>query len=312
MNPWNPMLALMMLPALGACAQPPLPPKVPADVAAPATDAAPAETPPPHQTFTLDSRHTGEKRVINVYLPPDYATNAQGARYPTLYMPDGGVKEDFPHLANALDAGIRAGKVRPMLLVGIENTERRRDMTGPTTVASDREIAPRVGGSAAFRAFIADELVPAVEARYRVDASRGIIGESAAGLFIVETLFVQPGLFDTHIALSPSLWWNDSQLVKDAPARLAAGPAPSGRLFLASADEDNIVPQVAALAAVLGTDAPEGLYWTVTPRPDLRHDNIYRTMAPQLLVDYYGAVAAQDAAGASPVKREGEPTVESK
>lgn len=304
MKPWNPMLALMMLPALGACAQD--------SVQAIAPAHAPADAPPPHQTFTLDSRHTGEKRVINVYLPPDYATPGLDARYPTLYMPDGGLKEDFPHIANALDAGIRAGTVRPMLLVGIENTERRRDMTGPTTVASDRKIAPRVGGSAAFRAFIADELIPAVEARYRVDASRGIIGESAAGLFIVETLFVQPGLFDTHIALSPSLWWNDSQLVKDAPARLAAEPALRGRLFLASADEDNIVPQVAALAAALATDAPEGLYWTVKPRPDLRHDNIYRTMAPQLLVDYYGAVTAQDAAGAAPVKREGEPTVETK
>lgn len=269
----------------------------------------PVERTPAHETFTLASRHTGETRVINVYLPPGYAPEGQGAAYPTLYMPDGGVKEDFPHLANALDEGIRAGAVRPMLLVGIENTQRRRDMTGPTDQASDRDIAPQVGGSAAFRAFIAQELIPAIQARYRVDASRGIIGESLAGLFIVETLFAQPGLFDTHIALSPSLWWNDAQLVSDARARLATDPKPRGRLFLASADEDNIVPHVAALAAVLATDAPEGLYWTVRPRPDLRHDTLYRTLAPQLLVDYYGAVTAQDAP-AGPVRRDGEPTVE--
>lgn len=294
MKTWLCMVGLV-LPTLVGCAQ----------------AHAPVDVAPPHETFTLASRHTQETRTINVYLPPGYAARGQGGRYPTLYMPDGGVKEDFPHLANALDAAIRAGTVRPLLLVGIENTERRRDMTGPTAVASDRAIAPRVGGSAAFRAFIAEELIPAVESRYRVDASRGIIGESAAGLFIVETLFVQPGLFDTHIALSPSLWWNDARLVRDARARLAAAPAPRGRLFIASANEANIVPHVAALAAVLATDAPEGLYWTVKPRPDLRHGNIYRSMAPQLLVDYYGAVTAQDAAVASPVRREGEPTVES-
>jgi predicted alpha/beta superfamily hydrolase len=268
----------------------------------------PVEQAPAHETFTLASRHTNETRVVNVYLPPGYAPEGQGA-YPTLYMPDGGLKEDFPHLATALDAGIRAGQVRPMLLVGIENTERRRDMTGPTQVASDRDIAPRVGGSAAFRAFIAEELIPAIEARYRVDESRGIIGESAAGLFIVETLFLQPGLFDTHIAFSPSLWWNDARLVRDARARMAAEPKLRGRLFLASADEENIVPHVAALAEVLASAAPEGLYWTVRPRPDLRHDNIYRTLAPELLAGYYGAVTAQDAA-AGPVRREGEPTVE--
>lgn len=294
MKPWRCIVGLV-LPVLVGCAQ----------------AHAPVDRAPPHETFTVASRHTHETRTINVYLPPGYAPQGQGG-YPTLYMPDGGLAEDFPHLASALDAGIRAGTVRPMLLVGIENTERRRDMTGPTTVASDRDIAPRVGGSAAFRAFIADELIPAVASRYRVDASRGIIGESAAGLFIVETLFVQPGLFDTHIALSPSLWWNNAALVKGARARMAAEPALRGRLFLASANEDNIVPHVAALAEVLATDAPAGLYWTVKPRPDLRHDNIYRSMAPQLLVDYYGAVSAQDAAVASPVKREGEPTVESK
>lgn len=293
MKPWRGWFGLV-LPALVGCAQAHVPP----------------ETAPPHDTFTLESRHTGEPRVINVYLPPGYAPKGPGGGYPTLYMPDGGMKEDFPHLATALDAGIRAGTVRPMLLVGIENTERRRDLTGPTEVASDRDIAPHVGGSAAFRAFIADELIPAIEARYRVDASRGIIGESAAGLFIVETLFLQPGLFDTHIALSPSLWWNDARLVKDARARMAAEPRLRGRLFLASADEDNIVPHVTALAEVLATDAPEGLFWTVRPRPDLRHDNVFRAMAPQLLVDYYGAVTAQDAGVTGPVRRDGQPTVE--
>lgn len=294
MKAWRCIVGLV-LPALVGCAQ----------------AYAAVDRTPPHETFILASRHTHETRTINVYLPPGYAPEGQGGGYPTLYMPDGGLNEDFPHLANALDAGIRAGNVRPMLLVGIENTERRRDMTGPTTVASDREIAPRVGGSAAFRAFIAEELIPAVESRYRVDASRGIIGESAAGLFIVETLFVQPGLFDTHIALSPSLWWNDSKLVRDARARMAVAPSLRGRLFIASADEDTIVPHVAALAAALATNAPVGLYWTVNPRPDLRHDNIYRSMAPQLLVDYYGAVTAQDAAVAAPVTREGEPKAES-
>lgn len=277
MTLWK-LAAGVLLPTLGACVQ--------AQV--------PAEVPPPHDTFTVASRHLHETRRVNVYLPPGYGPEGQGGAYPTLYLPDGGVKQDFPYLANALDRAIRAGTVRPMLLVGIESTERGRDMTGPTTVASDSGIAPRVGGSAAFRAFIADELIPAIESRYRVDPSRGIMGESLAGLFVVETLFVQPGLFDTHLALSPSLWWNGASLVQGAKARLAAGPALRGRLFMASAGEDNSVPHVAALAARLATDAPEGLYWTVTPRPDLRHDTLYRTLAPQLLVDYYPAVTAQD------------------
>ena len=50
--------------------------------------------------------------------------------------------------------------MRPFILVGIENTQRRRDLTGSTTNAEDRKIAPRVGGSAAFRQFICEKLMP--------------------------------------------------------------------------------------------------------------------------------------------------------
>lgn len=275
MRLWT-LLAALLMPAMGACSPPA------------------AEAPPPHETFRLPSRHLHESRVVNVYLPPGYSPRTRGG-YPTLYLLDGGVKEDFPHVARALDAAIRAGQVRPLLLVGIENTQRRRDLTGPTRVASDRAIAPRVGGSAAFRAFIARELIPAIESRYSVDVSRGIIGESLAGLFVVETLFEQPALFDTYLALSPSLWWNDAALAKRAKARMGAEPALRGRLFVASANEDNIAPHVATLQRALRSKAPQGLYWTVKARPDLDHANIYRTLVPQLLVDYYGAVAAQDA-----------------
>ena len=49
---------------------------------------------------------------------------------------------------------------REMLVVGIENTERRRDLTGPTREARDLAIAPRVGGSAAFRGFLREALMP--------------------------------------------------------------------------------------------------------------------------------------------------------
>lgn len=245
-----------------------------------------AESMPPHQTFTLESRGLKETRRINVYLPPGH--DAEGsARFPVLYMPDGGVEEDFPHVATTIDTAIRAGEMRPLILVGIENTERRRDMTGPTKVAEDRKIAPRVGGSAAFRAFISGELMPEVRRRYRTTEETGIIGESLAGLFIVETFFLQPKLFDTYIALSPSLWWNDKELVRKAGERLKARADLRNTLYLSSADEDEIVAAAARLAETLRAKAPAGLKWQYEPRPDLRHDNIYRASSPQVLRKWF-------------------------
>ncbi|HEU4558067.1 MAG TPA: alpha/beta hydrolase-fold protein [Longimicrobium sp.] len=235
----------------------------------------------PHDTFTIQSAAVGEVRRINVYTPPGYAAGA--TRFPVLYMPDGGVQEDFPHVVATVDAAIRAGEMRPVLVVGIENTERRRDMTGPTDIASDRTIAPRVGGSAAFRRFIASELIPEVRRRYRVTDETAIIGESLAGLFIMETFLLQPDLFDTYIALSPSLWWNDEALVRAAPGHLRAHPAMRAALFLSSADEENIAPAAACLAEIFRADAPAGLRWEYRPRPDLQHGTIYRASAPQVL-----------------------------
>ncbi|HEX5720198.1 MAG TPA: alpha/beta hydrolase-fold protein [Thermoanaerobaculia bacterium] len=240
---------------------------------------------PPHESFTVESKVLSETRRINVYLPPGHA--GEGAtRYPVLYMPDGGLREDFPHVAETVDAAIKAGEMRPMIVVGIENTERRRDVTGPTEVESDRKIAPRVGGSAAFRRFIQDELMPQVRLRYRVTDETAIIGESLAGLFIVETFFLQPELFDTYVALSPSLWWNGEELVRKAAERLKARPDLRKTLYLSSASDD-VGPVSERLAEALRAHAPAGLKWQHKPRPDLRHDNIYRSASPQVLRELF-------------------------
>src|SRR5690349_7669376 len=118
------------------------------------------------ETFTVNSRILSETRRINVYFPPGYQETA-GTRLPVLYMTDGGMAEDFLHVAGLVQVSVGNGTMRPFLLVGIENTQRRRDMTGPTENESDRKIAVRVGGSAAFRTFIRTELMPAVKRRYR-------------------------------------------------------------------------------------------------------------------------------------------------
>ena len=188
------------------------------------------------QTFTLPSRVLGETRRINVYLPPQYLDSAR-LRLPVLYMPDGGLAEDFLHVAGLLQVSIGNGTMRPFILVGIENTARRRDLTGPTTNAEDQKIAPKVGGSAAFRRFLREELLPQVRQRYRTTAETALVGESLAGLFVVETLLLEPSLFSTYIAFDPSLWWNNGQLVQQASKILQAPGRPPRTVYLATSSQ---------------------------------------------------------------------------
>ncbi|APR85601.1 putative esterase [Minicystis rosea] len=241
--------------------------------------APPPERVLPHQTLTLDSKVLSEARRINIYTPPGY-DEATNTRYPVLYMPDGGIEEDFPHVTNDIDTAIRAGEMRPVVVVGIANTERRRDMTGPTQVEEDKKIAPRVGGSAQFRAFLRDELMPVIGQRIRGNGETAIVGESLAGLFIVETFFQEPRLFGTYIALSPSLWWNDQALVRRAAERLRAQPGLTGTLYLATASDDDDEGAGKALATALRAAAPKSLSWSFEPRADVQHSTIYRAVSP--------------------------------
>jgi len=233
------------------------------------------------ETFTLQSKVLGETRRINVYLPAPYA-DSSGKRLPVLYMPDGGLAEDFLHVAGLVQVSVGNGTMRPMVLVGIENTQRRRDLTGPTEVASDRRVGRTVGGtggSAAFRTFIRSELIPEIERRYRTAAERALIGESLAGLFVVETFFLEPALFNTYIAIDPSLWWNDADLVKRASTRLRGGAGRGRTLYFASSSEKLIAPFTAELAKLLEKNAPRDLNWSYDPMPDETHGTIYHPAA---------------------------------
>jgi len=228
------------------------------------------------ETFTLDSKILRETRRINVYLPPGYQKSSE-TRLPVLYMPDGGLAEDFLHVAGLVQVSVGNGTMRPFLLVGIENTERRRDMTGPTESEGDKKIAPRVGGSESFRRFIRDELMPQVKARYRTTNETAIVGESLAGLFVVETFLLEPDLFDTYIAFDPSLWWNNQKLSGDAGGLLRARPRTGKTLYLASSADDTETTQ--RFADVLVKETPAGLRWHYEKMPDEKHSTIYHPAA---------------------------------
>ncbi|WP_234795165.1 alpha/beta hydrolase [Hymenobacter arizonensis] len=240
---------------------------------------APAEAMPLviGQTFTLQSKALGETRRLNVYLPDAYADSAT-VRLPVLYMPDGGIKEDFLHVAGLVQVLVGNGSMRPFILVGIENTQRRRDLTGPTTNEKDKKIAPRVGGSAAYRQFIREELMPEVKRRYRTTAESGIVGESLAGLFVVETLLLEPALFDNYLAFDPSLWWNNGQLVAKANVPLRTQSGQPRQVYLATSSQGDI-DATRQLAQILNSKTPRTTTCHYEPMPQETHATIYHPAA---------------------------------
>lgn len=229
------------------------------------------------ETFTLVSAALKETRRINVYLPAAYSETAT-TRLPVLYMPDGGIAEDFLHVAGLVQVLTGNGTMRPFILVGIENTERRRDLSGPTENPEDRKIAPRVGGSQAFRTFIRTELMPEVRKRYRTTDETAVVGESLAGLFVVETFLKDPDLFNTYIAFDPSLWWNNGGLVKGAAADLR-GTKERRTIYMAASSQGDVDSTVSRLAEILKTQGGPQVASTFVTYPNELHSTIYHPAA---------------------------------
>jgi predicted alpha/beta superfamily hydrolase len=189
------------------------------------------------------------------------------------------MKEDFLHVAGLVQVSVGTGTMRPFILVGIENTERRRDLTGPTTNEEDKKIAPRVGGAAAYRAFIRNELMPEVKQRYRTTDETAIVGESLAGLFVVETFLLEPTLFDTYLAFDPSVWWNNEDLTKQAATLLKTPITKPKSLYLATSSNGGISAPIVRLTKALGSKTVRNVTWHHQAMPLETHATIYHPAA---------------------------------
>ncbi len=237
---------------------------------------------PKHKTFTIKSKHVKESRVINVWTPPEYQLSNDSL--PVLYMPDGGIKEDFPHIANTLFALIKAKKIAPIILVGIENTKRQRDLTGPTEVEKDKEIAAETGKSADFRAFLLEELVPEINKTHRTTAQKGLIGESLAGLFVMETFLLKPDAFNFYISFDPSLWWNDHHYDKNVTKYLENFPDQKTAIWFASSSAEGMAKATHKIADALKAIPANKLIWKYADEPKEKHNTIFRATKEKAII----------------------------
>lgn len=161
------------------------------------------------------------------------------------------------------------GELPPLLVVGIayptengmlQGLLRTRDFT-PSKDASMAAMAgafpqpagaeainPKMGGAAAFLDFLQTEVKPFVQAHYHVREDGAILfGSSLGGLFVTHALLSAPTSFDNFIAVSPALWWNQSEIFSHTPDWSVVNSHPQTKVFIAAGSlEEN--PDVPALA----------------------------------------------------------------
>lgn len=256
---------------------------------------ASAQTPAPQpltigETVTLDA--LGEAREVNIVLPLGYGEEPD-KRWPVVYLLDGGEAQDL-----LMGAGLQRwntiwGRSKDAIIVGIATRNRQRELLPPTADAAERTRYPTAGESAAFRAWIAETIKPMVEARFRTDGTSVLVGESAAGHFVVETWATAPAMFTGYAAISPSLQWDFEAL-----SRKPLGEGKRPPLYLSLADEGGATE--AGMLRLLGALPASQPYCFSDRRTELRHATSLHGLLPEALqyllptgVDYleeYGMV----------------------
>jgi len=165
------------------------------------------------QRYKIESKVLGETRSYIVHKPQGY--DFSNDSYSLVVLLDGDA--NIHHVSASTDFLANSGRALPMIVVGIENTDRQRDLTPPLTGAPPQSMpSGKVGGAPKFLSFIADELIPYLDRTYRTRPTRILIGHSYGGLFAVYALFNRPEVFKAYIAVSPSLSWDDQALTKQA------------------------------------------------------------------------------------------------
>jgi len=159
----------------------------------------------------LGTKHTLHSNILNedrgywVSLPDSYNDNQSShKRYPVLMVLDGNIHfKSIAGVVNYLSSdAYRSWKIPEMILVGVQNVDRRRDYT-PDKIITVREN--NSGGGEKFLSFLEDELIPGLENNYRTDSYRILFGHSLSALLATHTYMKEESLFSAFIAVDPSL-----------------------------------------------------------------------------------------------------------
>lgn len=165
------------------------------------------------------SRYLSTPRDLIVYLPPGYDEGRH--RFPVLYLQDG---QNLFDSATAFagqewradltaDRLIQAGRVEPVIIVGIYNTGVRRVSEYTPT----RDPGSRKGGKAQrYAQMLANDVKPFIERHYRVRKGAqhcGAGGSSLGALVSLSAGLHYPGVFGKLAIMSPSVWWDQRSVL---------------------------------------------------------------------------------------------------
>lgn len=191
-----------------------------------------------NDVLTIPSKVLNEDRRFYVHVPKTDSTNLN-KKFPVLYLLDG---ENHFHLLSAyIEYLSHWEEIPPMIVVGIINTDRKKDLTpSKNTITydgkNDTTLRPS-GGNEHFFQFLQKELMPYIETNYKTNSFNIFGGHSFGGNTTINCMLIRPEMFDAYIAVSPSLWWDNRFMLKQADEKLKKSSVYNKILFYSDGNE---------------------------------------------------------------------------
>lgn len=194
------------------------------------------------RTRYLDVTLGGRARRIFLAIPEGAAPSGG---HPVLWALDGNTA--FPLLASLLQQrAARPDDVRGGLPV-IVAVGQQGDGGYDQAARTDDYTLPGASGGQAdrFLDLLQTDLRPWLARELPLDPDRHtLFGHSFGGLFTLYAMFSRPGLFQRHVAASPSIWWGDRAILpyRDAYLKRPAREAKQQLLITAGSLEEPGTP----------------------------------------------------------------------
>lgn len=214
--------------------------------------------------ITISSKVLNEDRNIFVYLPVGYDRTEE--KYPVIYILDGRGNFVFASaIANFLS---RIQRMPRSIVVGIPNTDRTRDFT-PSNVNESQNS----GGADKFLEFMESELIPHINENYRTHSYRTLFGHSLCGMFAIYTLFEKPEMFNSSIAVSPYLQYDNQYVVQRVDSILTERTEFENDLFITLGNEPEYTESIKLMEELL-LNKTNNLSWEISIRESEDHNSV--------------------------------------
>lgn len=185
---------------------------------------------------SFPSKTFGDTATVRVWLPPGYSDAANAhKKYPVFYMLDGqnlfdvctafGEKHEW-QVDETMTALITDGKIPPMIVVGVDNAGANRSNEYLPYQDFDFMTTPGEPAGKRFPSFLADEVLPFVAAKYRVETgpkNTTIGGSSYGAVAALYAVLTRSDVFGSALLESTALQVGNAQLVRDT-SPLPLGP----------------------------------------------------------------------------------------